>query len=283
LQILLSCLGDSPPIASSIYHALQVRLEKEYKNGLQFLVTYSWSKSIDNTSVTDDSISWLGGGLPGGNTFAPQDPNNLASERAVSAFDIPQVLQLSYVYDLPLGRGRKFGSGMHPVLNGILGGWQINGIFRFDNGRPILPFLQDIPNPIPTYGQRPNLSGTLKRDGSPRDWISNPDGSNPNVGYFANPDALSQPDDYTLGNAPRTITSVRVPGTRNVTMSIFKQFSLARLRDGMRLEYRLEAFNALNHPQFDAPDTAVGSSTFGKISNTANSAREVQMALKLYW
>jgi hypothetical protein len=272
-------LGDSPPIASSIYHALQVRVEKEYKNGLQFLMTYTWSKSIDNTSVTDDSISWLGGGLPGGNTFTPQDPNNLARERSTSAFDIPQVLQFSYVYELPVGRGKKFDSGMNSVADAVVGGWQVNGILRFDNGRPILPYLQNIPNPIPTYSQRPNMSGTLRRNGDANAWIN----GDPSVGYFANPDIFTQPADYTLGNAPRTITSVRTAGTRNVTMSLFKQFSLARFREGMRFEFRLEAFNAFNHPQFDAPDTAVGSSTFGKIFKTANSAREVQVALKFYF
>jgi len=66
-------------------------------------------------------------------------------------------------------------------------------------------------------------------------------------------------------------------------MSLFKEFSLARLREGTRLEYRFEAFNVFNHPQFDAPDTAVGSATFGKIFNTANRSWQLQMALKFYW
>ena len=271
--------GDSPPIASSIYHALQVRVEKEYKNGLQFLMTYTWSHSIDNTSVTDDSISWLGGGLPGGNTFAPQDPNNLGPERSTSAFDTPHVLQFSYVYELPIGRGKKLGGGMNPVADAVIGGWQLNGILRFDDGRPILPHLQDIQNPIPTYSQRPNMDGVLRRNGNANAWVN----GDPSQGYFANPEIFSQPADYTLGNAPRTVTSVRTAGTRNVTMSLFKQFSLARYREGMRFEFRLEAFNAFNHPQFDAPDTAVGSSTFGKIFNTANHAREAQVALKFYF
>jgi len=119
----------------------------------------------------------------------------------------------------------------------------------------------------------------LRRDGSAKDWVND----NSSVGYFSNPDALTAPDDHTMGNSARTISSVRTPGTRNVTMSLFKEFSLARLREGTRLEYRLEAFNAFNHPQFDVPDTAVGSDTFGKIFNTANRSRELQMALKFYW
>src|SRR6185369_15058532 len=76
-----SFAGDSPPIASSIYHAAQFRVEKGFSNGFQFLVTYTVSKSIDDASATDDSISWLGGGL-NGDTIGVQNPNNLRAERS---------------------------------------------------------------------------------------------------------------------------------------------------------------------------------------------------------
>jgi hypothetical protein len=274
--------GDSPPIANSIYHAAQFRVQKALSNGLELLVTYTISKSIDGASATDDSISFLGGGFATGNnaggTIGVQDPNNLRAERAVSTFDIPQIFQVSYVYTLPFGRGKKFGSKMNPMLDAVLGGWQTNGILSFDNGRPITPYLASGIG-IPTYGQRPSLTGTLQRDGNPKDWVS----ADPTVGYFSNPGALTYPGDYEMGNAPRTITSVRQPGTRNTTLSIFKEFGLSKLREGARLEYRLEAFNALNHPQFSGPDAGVFSSTYGKVSSTANSARQVQMALKFYW
>ncbi len=127
--------GDSPPIANSIYHAAQFRAEKSFSSGLQFLVTYSVSKSIDGASATDDSISWLGGGLSG-NTLNVQDPYNLRAERSASTFDIPQVLQFSYVYALPVGRGKHFGGNMNPVLNAVIGGWQLNGIWRFAKVQP---------------------------------------------------------------------------------------------------------------------------------------------------
>ena len=82
--------GDSPPIANSIYHAGQFRAEKSFSGGLQFLVTYTVSKSIDNGSATDDSISWLGGGF-NGDTLGVQDPYNLRAERSVSTFDRSRV------------------------------------------------------------------------------------------------------------------------------------------------------------------------------------------------
>ncbi len=81
--------GDSPPIANSIYHAAQFRAEKSFSGGLEFLVTYTVSKSIDGASATDDSISWLGGGF-NAYTIGVQDPYNLRAERSVSTFDIPQ-------------------------------------------------------------------------------------------------------------------------------------------------------------------------------------------------
>jgi len=276
--------GDSPPIANSIYHAGQFRVSKSFSSGLQFLVTYVVSKSIDGASATDDSISWLGGGLQG-NTIAVQDPNNLRAERAVSTFDIPQVLQFSYVYALPVGRGRQFGSDMNPILNGFIGGWQLNGIWRFAKGRPIILELAS-PVPIPTYGQRPSISGPLKVDHSSTTAMI--------TDYFANacenapcanggPSVVFQPDDYSFGNAPRTITNVRQPGNKNVNMSIFKQFPMSRLRENMRLEFRFEAFNVFNHPNFAGPDTIFGDGTFGQITFLATPTREVQLGLKLYF
>jgi hypothetical protein len=104
---------------------------------------------------------------------------------------------------------------MHPVLNAIVGGWQVNGIIRIDNGRPIIPGL-DSSNPIPTYGQRPNLTGTLKRaSGSPQD------STDPDTGTHANPDALSQTP-TTFG--PRKVSAAFTTRRRDVSMSLFKEF-----------------------------------------------------------
>ena len=270
--------GDSPPIANSIYHALQVRVEKEFSNGLQFLLTYSWSKSLDNASASDDSFVFLGGGTTGGSTLGVQNPFNLRAERAESVFSIPQIVQFSYVYELPVGRGKALGRNMNSVLNAVVGGWQTNGIVRIDDGRPIIPLLGN-GTAIPTYGQRPDLLATLKRaSGSPENFTTSG-----GPGYFANPGALATPANFTFGTAPRTISSVRQPGARDVSMSIFKEFPLTKVREGMRLEFRAESFNTFNHPHFQGPNANVGSSDFGIISSTVNSPRELQLALKLYF
>jgi len=274
--------GDSPPIATSIFHALQVRAEKDFAHGLQFLVTYSWSKSIDTASASDDSFVFLGGGTLGGSTLNVQNPFDIGGERAVSVFNIPQVLQVSYVYQLPVGRGRLLGRNMNHILDAIVGGWQTNGIIRINDGRPIIPTLVNGGTPLPTYNQRPNLTGRISRaSGPPERSVQN--GSFTGTSYFANPNALSTPNNFTFGTAPRTIATALQPGAENFDMSVFKEFSLSRIREGVRGEFRAEAFNTFNHPQFQGPDATVGSSTFGLITSTVNNPRELQLALKIYF
>jgi len=258
--------GDDPPWANSDYNALQVKAEKRFSNGLQFLATYVWSKSIDDASSTSGNITWLGG------TTHLADPNNRRLERGLSTFDIPSVLQFSYTYELPIGRGKKVGGDMPPVLNAIIGGWQTNGIWRVTDGRPLILGLSGGQS-LPTYGgQQPNISAPLQCAGSN---ILNQ--------YFANPDVLSVPAPFTLGTAPRTDGSCRQPGQSNANLSLFKEFSRGMLREGAKIQFRFETYNALNHPQFSGPNTTVNGGSFGVITSTANSPREAQVALKLYW
>ncbi len=259
-----SFLVESPPWGNSIYHALQLRLQKRMSNGLQLLVTYVWSKSIDNASVPGNGSDFLGGG-----TSTVLDPNNLKLERSLSEFNIPQVFQFSYTYQLPFGRGQHFAANVNPIVNGFIGGWQTNGIWRFDDGQPIVPGLSG-GQAMPTFGQRAQATGVLKRNhGS--NWLNQ---------YFANPTVVQIPAPYTLGNMSRTI-SLTNPGTANASLSAFKNFSLDAIREGAYMEFRLESFNTFNHPQFCGPSASVGSSTFGVVSCQANQPRQVQGALKV--
>ena len=254
-------------MANAIYHALQFRAEKRFSHGFQFLTTYSFAKSIDDASVTHDGVTWLGGSI------SLQDPNNYALERGLSQFDVTHLLNIGFVYELPFGRGRPVGKNWHPVIDAFLGGWKTNGILHFQSGFPIgLTFAESIA--LPTYGdQRPNLIGPLKRN----------TGSDFRDQYFANPEVVVAPPPYALGNAPRTLSSVRTPGANNANLSVLKEFRIDKLREGTHLEFRAEFFNAFNHPQFAGPDISLNSGSFGQISSLANSPREIQMALKFYW
>ena len=260
---------EDPPWANSIYHALQLKAEKRFSHGLQFLATYVWSKSLDDSSTTGGAVSWLGGNALQTHL---QDPNNRRLERGLSTFDIPSVLQLSYTYELPIGKGKPLLGNANAVVNAVIGGWQTNGIWRFTDGRPLFPGLSGGQS-LPTYGgQQPNITGDLKCATSN---ILNQ--------YFANPDVMVVPAPFTVGDSPRSIGSCRQPGTANVNLALFKEFLIPRLREGARLQLRLETFNAFNHPQFNGPDTTVNGGSFGVITSTANGPREVQVALKLYW
>jgi hypothetical protein len=257
---------QDPPWANSSYNALQLRVEKRFSSGLQLLGSYVFSKSIDDSSVSCGCTTWLGGAT------SLQDPNKRFLERSVSQYDIPQVLQFSYVYQFPFGRGKQFGANINRVVDLALGGWQTNGIWRFDDGMPLALNVSNS-QALPTYGaQRPNLTGTLTKNNGPNFLTQ----------YFADPQVAITPPQYAVGNAPREISSVRAPGTATTALSLFKQFALP-FREGMMLEFRAEAFNALNHPQFSAPNLTVGAGSFGQITSQANSPRQVQLALKLYF
>jgi TonB dependent receptor len=225
-------------IANSIYHGLQLLAEKKYSNGLQLLATFTWSKSIDDSSQADTNVSWLG------SFDSLQDPNKPGLERSLSTFDIPYVIQFSYSYDLPFGRGRPFLGNMPRWADLIVGGWKTSGIWRIADGRP-LAFTVSDGTLLPTYGGgigtlRPNVVGTPKRNhGS--DWVDN---------YFVDNTVFQRPDDFTLGDAPRTLGSVRSPWSFTTDLSVGKQFPI---REEMNFEFRLEARNAFNHPVFGTP------------------------------
>ncbi len=278
----------SPSTAGSNYNALQVRLEKRMSHGLQFLLNYTWSKSMDN-AAWGSSIAWLTGQ---GNSTGPIDPTNPSGEHSISQSDIPQVFNVAYVYELPFGKGKTWGAHWNPVMNDVLGGWELSGTYRVDNGTPI-GLSEQGAIPLPGgYSQRPDITSTLKRN----------KGGNWKDQYFTNPLGAEVAQAYTLGNAPRFIASVRMPGTNTTTLSISKQFGMGMIHDGSTMEFKAQSFNALNHPQFCGPNTTVqynpnprildpsnpptpvtDPGAFGQVTSQCNSPREVQMGLRLIW
>ena len=263
--------GTSDPLANSIYNGFQLRVEKRLAHGLEVLANYTWSKSIDGASLGNGVVTGEGGTEP-----SAQDPNDLKLERSLSEYDVPQVPSFSYNYQLPFGHGDHWGSHWGSVPQAILGGWQTQGFWRFDDGFPILLTVSSS-NSLPSYGpQRPNLTGTLvKNTGSETSMVSQ---------YFADPQVAVTPAAFTLGDAPRALGTVRQQGTQNADLSLFKNFPIRKfLGESGDFQLRLETFNALNHVQFGAPNVAVGASTFGLITSQLNSPRQVQIAAKLYW
>ena len=264
---LLANMGDSN------YNSLQMSFNRRMSKRLTADLAYTWSKSIDNASVASANVTSQGGG----SAPAVQNPNNLKLERSLSEFDVPHVLSFSYVYALPFGRGQRWGGKWDRFTNAVLGGWQTQGFWRFDSGQPLdFTLSSGLSNPFPTYGtQHPNLTATLKKNDCDKSCIVNQ--------YFANPSVAVVPTRFTLGNAPRTVGSVRSQGTNNANLSLSKSVPIRKLGENGEFQLRIETFNALNRVQFDAPNTAVGTTAFGTITSQANSPRQVQLGAKLSW
>jgi hypothetical protein len=247
----------------SIYHALQAKLERRFANGFNLLVSYTWSKLIDDVGATTTGFpgeSFSGGGL--------QDYYNLRGERALATFDTPHYLAVNSVWELPFGRNRKF-LNRNGFVDAVLGGWQLNGLAIFHTGVPLQ--LTTASNNLFNYGgtERPNWNGQdPTRPGSIESRLNN---------YF-NAAAFSQPAPFTFGNTARTIGNLRGPGQANMDLSIIKNFVI---HEQIRLQFRAESFNTLNHPQFGLPNVSIGTSSAGVISTQQNKPRDIQFALKL--
>jgi hypothetical protein len=159
---------------------------------------------------------------------------------------------------------------MNKILNGFVGGWELDAGFTFMSGFPLVPGLAS--GTLWDSNQRPNLIGDPSRPGSVLDRLNN---------YF-NVSAFSQPPADVYGTAPRTLSNYRAPGIRNGDLNMMKNF---RVTESKSLQLRLEAYNFTNSVSFGAPNTSVGGTSFGIISGYAGgrSARTVQVAVKFYY
>ena len=247
------------PGSQSNYQAFTLKVDKRFTNGLTFLVSYTGSKTFDTASA---AVSYLG---PSSSTYANQyNPNG---EYSVSAYDIPRQLSSSFSYELPFGHGRHYLNGLNGITNAALSGFQIGGIISFNSGTPLIVGGGNDNAFLLGGGQRPNQ-------------IANAKISNPTRAKWFNTAAFVNAAPGTIGNAPRTIGNVRTPHYTNSDLSVFKNTYLGAA-ERYNLQLRLEAFNALNHPNFGGPDTGVNDgSNFGKINSTAGNSREVQLAVK---
>ncbi len=261
--------GPNPPWANSEYNALQLQFQKRFSHGLQISANYTWSHALDDASVAGGNTTWVGGTAP-----AIQDPNNRLLEYALSEYDIPQIFDIAYVYQLPFGRGQRFGGSWSRLEDYILGGWKTSGYWRFDDGQP-LEITSQSSTPLPTYGtQHPDLLAPLKTANCSETC---------EVGqFFANPQVAVEPAEHTLGTAARVIP-VYAQGTQDADLTLFKDIPIKPLGEAGKLELRLDTFNAFNHVQFAPPNTTVGSGSFGLVTGQYNDPRELQVSAKVYW
>ena len=193
------------------------------------------------------------------------------------------MLQFTYIWQVPYGRGKHWGSNLNAIVDGFLGGWQTSGMWRFDNGQPISIGVTGASAPWGYAASYPDMIGKLKINPKSKWFKTDPTTSTP-YGYFADrgANALIVPAPYTIGNAPREQPNARIPGTNNATLALFKDIPL-HFREGAKLQIRAESFNALNHPQFGGIQTTFNTGSFGDVDSQVNLPRQVQLGMQLYF
>jgi hypothetical protein len=248
----VSNMQQCDPRNSSTFHAGTLKLQKRFRDGLQFLVSYTYGKSLDYGG----SAASGGGAVGNGQTIT-----NIAAWHGPSGFDVRQRAVISYVYELPFGRDHRWMQDAGGALQGLVGGWQLSGITTLTTGRPFTVTLQTgVNNGAPSW---PNRIGSGKLE-------------DPTVDLWFNTADFVAPPANTYGNSGRGI--LYGPGHVNFDASLSKRFAVTGRANA---EVRWDVFNLFNHPGFGFPNSAIGSATAGRITTTVVDNRSMQFALKL--
>jgi hypothetical protein len=237
---------------SSSFNSLQVAANKSFSKGLLVKAAYTWSKAIDYT----DDDGWASVSY----NYAPTFQRN----RALAGFDRAQNLELSWVYDLPLGTGRAFLN--QGVIAKIVGGWQTAGIMACYTGTPLTVGANDNLNDGGSGLQTANQIAALQFVGTP--------GTN---GYWYNPSSFASPANATFGNTGRNY--IRGPGTWNTDININRTFAI---KERLKLTFKAEAYNMPNTSHFNAPDVNVNDAAFMKITSSYGE-RNIRFNLRMQW
>lgn len=249
--------------AQSFYNALQIRFAKRTSHYFTFNGNYTLSKLTDNSSTGANAFV---GNLDTGN---PQELDNLKAEHSISANDTTHRLSVAVIFEVPVGRERWLGRGMHRALDAVVGGWTISSILTYQSGQPIAIGMSQAN--IADGNQRPNVLCASPSSGVGAHHAALTGQSMFNASCFADP------GDQQPGNAPRYFSNLRTDGIQNLDLTFSKEFVP---REGMKLEVRADFFNAFNTPRFAIPDTLFGDSTFGVVSSSLGSPRHGQLGIR---
>jgi hypothetical protein len=236
---------------------LVLKANQRLRGGLSVQSSYTWSRIMTDADV----FSGSGGSL---------DAAHPEYEWSIGRLDQPHNIKLNTVYELPFGEGRKWLTG-GGISNALAGGWRIAVSQAYSTGLPI---------GVTSNAVLPIFNGTNRPDVTGQPWRAPTAGKefDPRVDFFLDKAAFVQPADG-LGNAPRNNGDVRRPWNLNENISLAKTVKAGALS----FDVRLEAFNLLNRVVWGAPVTNFSSNTFGQISTQANTPRQMQIGLKLYW
>jgi hypothetical protein len=243
---------------NSSYQALLAKVEKRFADGFTLIGSYTFSKAIGDT---------CGGSAQGNATGCGyQDPRYLNLERAVDNQDVPHRFVTSLLWDLPYGKGRRWGGGVNPFVNAVAGGWTIGSIVSASSGLPFSPVVSG--NPANTGSinivNRPNVTG-------------DPYSIDRTVQQDFNTAVFQKNVAYTIGNAGRNI--LRQRSQFGWDFSALKSWAI---EERASLQFRFEAFQFTNTPRFGTPGNTFGTASFGAITS-AGTPRNLQLGMKLAW
>ncbi len=245
-------------VGTTIYHGVYAKLEQRLSRGLSYLVSYTRSRLMDDASAVFDASILTG---PVAN-YPVADSFNRRLERDYSTGDIPHVLVVSGVWDIPFGANRR--SRPSGVLGALLNDWTLAGVLTLQSGVPIAVTQATNNNAFAGFGtQRPNVIGDPALPGDER-----------SVSRWFDTSAFATAPQFTIGSSSRN--PVRGPGYRNLDLAVMRRVPLTASKT---LEVRAEIFNATNTPPLGAPNGVFGSAAFGTIT-TAGDPRVIQLAVK---
>jgi hypothetical protein len=251
-------------LGSSSYNGMLLSLRKRFSKGLEFDLNYTLSHSIDNQSSIVNTV--IGGLIC--------DIRNLRACRGNSDFDIRHLVNANFIYELPFGRGRWIGGGANRWLNGLIGGWQVAGIYTQRSGLPFstetgsypVGFLLDSPAVL-AGSDTTALRQRIRDNGA-------------SIQFFEDPTKALAALRFPIHGESGNRNTFRSSGFWNMDAAVSKSFNL-RPEEKMRLIFRWEMYNAFNHHSFGLPNANIASSAFGQVTTSQSAPREMQFALRL--
>ncbi|HTW63018.1 MAG TPA: TonB-dependent receptor [Bryobacteraceae bacterium] len=256
------------PAGDDDYNGLSVRFEHRFSHGLYFLNSFTWGKGLGDS---EQALEYFSGYVEAN----PQNIHDLAAERGPSSYDVKFNNVSSIVYELPFGKGRDFASNVNPVVDAVIGGWELNTINTAHTGQPLNVYY----SPSSAYAVS-GLSNDYRGEPFLRPNVSGSGASQSTAqmlntyfaGYtFTIPPSVTNP----FGDLGRN--AFRAPGFEQWDFAVDKNF---RIHEDIRVQFRSEFFNLLNNVNFGIPNTQSNSTSFGEI-RTTYPARQIQFALKL--
>jgi hypothetical protein len=257
------------PAGNNNYNGLSARFEHRFGHGLYFLNSFTWGHAMGDSEQVLEAFS-------GYQAANPQNIHNLGAEYGPSMFDVKLLNVTSVVYDLPFGKGQQFASHLNPVLDAIVGGWELNSINTANTGLPVnVDYNPSSANDVTGISQssdyrgvallRPNVTGSAVSQSTAQSLLT----------YFNGYTFTTPPASAPFGDLGRN--AFRTPGLEQWDLGVFKNI---RIRETIKLQFRSEFFNLMNHTNFGVPGNVSTAGSFGTITTTYP-ARQIQFGLKL--